>query len=148
MRCYLLRDTHVTVLADLPASVPADAVLIESSKSLDPRRFPTPRLITIWNALPGASPIKRFKDRPSALKRVWAALEALPISSSRTDSKQALVVALLQRAEGASMEELIKATGWQRHSVRGLLSGAIKTKLGLAVSSSKTGDQRLYRIAV
>ena len=123
MRCYLLRDTRVTVLPDQPANVPADAVLIESTKSFDPRRFPLPQLVSIWNALPGSSAIKRFKDRPTALKRVWAALEALPITSSRTDSKQALVISLMQRPEGASMEALIHATGWQPHSVRGLSVG-------------------------
>ena len=147
MRCYLIRNTQVTVLVALPESIPADAILIESIKSIDPRRFPSPLLVTIWNDLPGASPIKRFKDRPAALKRVWAALEELPITSSRTDSKQALVVALIKRPEGASMEALINATGWQPHSVRGLLSGAIKKKLGLKVSSQKDGADRIYRTA-
>ena len=148
MHCYLLRDTDITVMADQPALIPVDAILIESIKSLDPRRFPLTRLVSIWNALPGVSPINRFKDRPSALKRVWTALEALPITSSRTNSKQALVVALLQRAEGVSMDELMQVTGWQPHSVRGLLSGAIKKKRGLTVSSSKNGEHRIYRIAV
>ena len=147
MRCYLIRDTYVTVLAALPASVPADAIAVESVKSFDARRFPTPRLIAIWNALPGMSPVKRFKDRLSGLKRLWAALEALPISSSRTDSKQAMLISLMQRPEGASMDHLMKATGWQRHSVRGLLSGTLRKKLGLTVSWSKDGDHRIYRIA-
>ena len=147
MRCYLIRDTHVTVFAALPASVPADAVVVESVKSLDARRFPTPRLIAVWNELPGLSPVKRFKDRPSGLKRLWAALEALPISSSRTDSKQAKLISLMQRPEGASMDALMKATGWQRHSVRGLLSGTLRKKLGLTVSCNMDGDHRIYRIA-
>ena len=146
MRCYLIRDTHVTVLTTLPLKGSDDAVVIESIKSLDARRFPIPRMIAIWNALPGASPVKRFTDRPAAIKRLWAALEALPVSSSKTDSKQAKLIGLLQRPEGASMEDLMKSTGWQRHSVRGLLSGTLRRKLGLTVSNTITGDRRIYRI--
>ena len=146
MRCYLIRDTHVTVVTALPAKVSDDAVVIESIKSLDARRFPIPRLIEIWNALPGVSPVKRFTDRPAAIKRLWAALEALPISSSRTDSKQAKLIGLLQRPEGASMEDLMETTGWQRHSIRGLLSGVLRKKLGLDVSFMADGNSRIYRI--
>ena len=146
MRCYLIRDTHVTVLTALPSKVSDDAIVIESIKALDARRFPIPRLIALWNALPGASPVKRFADRPAAIKRLWAALEILPISSSRTDSKQAKLIGLLQRPEGASMEDLMKTTGWQAHSVRGLLSGVLRKKLGLEVSLVADGNSRIYRI--
>lgn len=56
------------------------------------------------------------------------------------------VVALLKRPKGATLAELMKATGWQKHSVRGAISGAIKKKLKLAVLSEKAGDVRTYRI--
>jgi len=64
------------------------------------------------------------------------------------ESKQQLCLTLLSRAEGASIEDLQQATGWQSHSVRGFLSGAVKRKLGLALVSEKAeGQQRRYRIA-
>ncbi len=66
----------------------------------------------------------------------------------RPGSKQALLVDLLRRKGGATIAEVVKATGWQPHSVRGAISGALKKKLGLAVASDKVeGRGRVYRIA-
>lgn len=147
MRYYLIRDTHVTALATPPVVVPDDSIVIDTIKSLDARRFPLSRLIAIWNAFPDARSVKHFKDRTVAIKRIWTALEALPLKTSRTDSKQSHLIGLMQRPEGASMEVLMKATGWQRHSIRGLLSGTLRKKMGLTVSQSLEGDTRIYRIA-
>lgn len=62
-------------------------------------------------------------------------------------SKQQKCLDLLARRDGATLAELIAATDWQPHSVRGFLSGAIKKKLGLTLVSSKAdGDVRRYRI--
>ena len=60
--------------------------------------------------------------------------------------KLGALVALLLRPEGASLEAMQAATGWQAHSVRGALSGTIKKKLGLEVASEKTDAGRVYRI--
>jgi len=69
-------------------------------------------------------------------------------ASIRSSTKQALLVGLLQRKEGATTAEAVKATGWQPHSVRGAISGTLKKKLGLAVISDKVeGRGRVYRIA-
>ncbi len=68
-------------------------------------------------------------------------------SSARSGTKQALLVDLLRRKEGATIAEIMKATGWQPHSVRGAISGNLKKKLGLAVVSDKVaGRGRVYRI--
>jgi hypothetical protein len=56
------------------------------------------------------------------------------------------IVALLRRPEGASVEAMMAATGWQAHSVRGAISGAIKKARGLTVASEKTEHGRTYRI--
>ena len=65
----------------------------------------------------------------------------------RPGTKQAQVIDLLRRPQGASIAELVKATGWQQHSVRGVIAGALKKKLGLAVTSKKAEDgERRYWI--
>ena len=66
---------------------------------------------------------------------------------SKPSSKGQQVVKLLARATGASIEDLMKATGWQQHSVRGFLSGTVKKKLGheLISEPDKYGVRR-YRI--
>ncbi len=66
----------------------------------------------------------------------------------RPGTKQALMIDLLKRKKGATIEEIVEATGWQAHSVRGAISGALKKKLGLMVTSEKPDDgARRYRIA-
>ena len=63
-------------------------------------------------------------------------------------TKHAQLLQLLSRPEGASIEDMMLATKWQQHSVRGFLAGTVKKKLGLALTSSKAeGDVRRYRIA-
>lgn len=57
------------------------------------------------------------------------------------------IVAMMRRPKGASISDLIRATAWQAHSVRGAISGTIRKKQGLNVVSEKSGDVRLYRIA-
>jgi hypothetical protein len=65
---------------------------------------------------------------------------------TRSGTKQAKVIQLLRRPVGASIAELAKATGWQSHSLRGVISGALKKKLGLKVASTKEDRGRVYRI--
>lgn len=69
--------------------------------------------------------------------------------TARKGTKTAKILALLQRPEGASLKELRKATGWQAHSVRGFISGALKKKLGLRVDFTPRDDdgERAYRLA-
>jgi hypothetical protein len=64
----------------------------------------------------------------------------------RSDSKLQACLNLLERSEGATLEDLQTATGWQPHSVRGFLSGTIKKKLQLDVASMKEEHGRVYRI--
>ena len=67
---------------------------------------------------------------------------------AREGTKTAKVLALLKRPGGATAKELMKATGWQAHSVRGFLSGTLGKKMGLAVESTKREDgERQYKIA-
>ena len=66
---------------------------------------------------------------------------------SRTDTKQATVIQMLRSAEGATVAQLSAATGWSAHTIHGVLSGTIRKRLGLALTSAKTeGSERTYRI--
>ena len=85
-----------------------------------------------------AKKAKAPKKGPKAAKKEGGA---------RDGSKAAAVLDLLKRSDGASLPELMKATGWQAHSVRGFLSGTVGKKLGLAVVSTKVEDgERTYSI--
>ena len=75
-----------------------------------------------------------------------AAIGARAAGTLRTDTKQAQVIAMLRGADGATVDEIAAATGWQRHTVRGAIAGALKKKLGLDVISEKIeGRGRVYR---
>ncbi len=66
---------------------------------------------------------------------------------TRADSKQALVIGLLQRPEGATIRQICDVTGWRQHTVRGMFAGTFKKRLGLTIRSNKeAGGQRIYRI--
>jgi hypothetical protein len=70
-----------------------------------------------------------------------------PSRTTREGTKQAVLIELLRRAEGATLPQMTEATGWQVHTVRGAMAGALKKKLGLEITSEKqTGTDRVYRI--
>lgn len=71
-----------------------------------------------------------------------------PQRRARDNSKQSQVIAMLQRPEGATTGQIGTATGWRPETVRGMLSGTLRKKLGLIITSSKEpGGERVYRIA-
>ena len=188
----------------------------EDQLALVAELFPTSRLVEIWNALPGVTPVKKFKDRKTAIGRIWAAVIALEVpgesvsdaaevhedeaqetqpepqpepaqepeatvaeeapqtpevapagtelaenatpakkapetprsaNGTREGSKTGLILELLKREGGVSLQELMSAAGWQAHSVRGFLSAIVNKKMGLTVVSTKHEDgTRIYSI--
>ena len=73
--------------------------------------------------------------------------ETLGPVTIRAGTKQAKIIALLQRPEGAAITEIVADTGWQVHSIRGLISGGLKKKLGLHITSERdTIRGRVYRL--
>jgi hypothetical protein len=88
---------------------------------------------------------KKATPAKKAPKAARSAKQAKP-AGVREGSKTATVVALLERKGGATLTEIMKATGWQAHSVRGFISGTLGKKMGRTVQSTKREDgERLYQ---
>ena len=105
---------------------------------------------------PQAKTKVKSKGKPtpkSAAKAAAKAQKAKPAASkkpgaTRDNSKQAQLIKMLERSQGASLDEIVKALEWQAHTVRGAIAGALKKKLGLDVQSEKDERRgRVYRIA-
>jgi hypothetical protein len=94
---------------------------------------------------------KIASTRASAANAIPARKRAAPPGQPTVQSpvtKHAQLLELLNRPEGASIEDMMQATAWQQHSVRGFLAGTVKKKMSLALTSTKAeGDVRRYRIA-
>lgn len=84
------------------------------------------------------------KEKQSAKKA--GRQKAATAPSPRSNSKQAAMIALLQRHKGTTIDELAETTGWQRHSVHGVISGVLRKKLGLNIASEAGANGRTYRI--
>jgi hypothetical protein len=89
-----------------------------------------------------------YTKRPSAKQAVAPPVKATKTSSGRRtpNSKQDQIVTLLRQPKGATLDVLVKTTGWQKHSVRGFLAGTVRKKLKLPLISEKVDGVRTYRI--
>lgn len=111
---------------------------------------------TSKTALPNAKPSSRptptrvTRGQRTPVSTRANIMPAPPVPSngpSQRATKQIACLRLLARPDGATIEDLQSATGWQTHSIRGFLAGAVKKKLGLTLLSSKAeGDLRRYRV--
>ena len=90
----------------------------------------------------------KLRKQTTRKSRAVKAPAAKTQSRTRADSKQAKLIEMLKRTQGASVDEIATAFEWQKHTVRGAIAGALKKKLGLDVKSEKVeGRGTVYRIA-
>jgi hypothetical protein len=163
-------------LADLAATWPANRLIevwngipgLTPVKKFTDRKSAVARIWKAIQSLDGGSPAepattapKRANKAKAAAKQPKKAKTAKVKASkgkrikggdkpaaARDGSKKAEVLGLLQRKGGATLAQIMKATGWQAHSVRGFISGALGKKMGLAVVSvRREDDERVYSIA-
>jgi hypothetical protein len=131
----------MTSNAEEQANTPA-AVTVRPRKPPNGQRCATQAPSYAWQAKAeegqlGRTTAQKPKDRQTGK----------PATVAREGSKAAKVLGLLRRPDGASLKELMKATGWLAHSVRGFLSGTVAKRLGLKLVSAKNEDgERRYTV--
>jgi len=91
---------------------------------------------------PAKSPLSARSVKPS--RQIAAEPKT---NKADAGSKQARVIAMLQSPTGTTIAAVMKATGWQRHSVRGFLAGVVRKRLELKLASKKVNGNRIYQIA-
>jgi len=151
MRIYIIGNDGITLCREPPATVDKGEIAVSSNEELHAARLSGKRLLALWNALPGIEKRTKVGDRETLIDQLWSAVEALPDpdqqAAAKRPSKQDAVISMLQRSEGATVEEVASAMGWQRHTVSGLFSGTLKKKLRLSLASATEERGRVYRIA-
>ena len=152
MRVYIIGNDGIILCREPPAAVNEGEIVVASKEELHAPQLSGKRLLALWNALPGVEKRRKVGDRDTLIDQLWSAIEALPdpdqpSDTKRRPSKQEAVIAMLQRPEGATVDEVAGVMGWQRHTVRGLFSGTLKKKLGLTLASATEERGRVYRIA-
>ena len=151
MRIYIIGNDGMTLCRTAPATVNNGEIAVASNEELHAAPLSAKRLLALWNALPSVEKRKKVGDRDALIDQLWSAIEVLPDPEPQSDpklpSKQEVVISMLRLPEGATVDEVASVTGWQRHTVRGVLSGTLKKKLRLTLASAKEERGRVYRIA-
>ena len=141
MRIYIIANDGITLCHEIPAAMTEGEIAVASKEELQAAPLAGKRLLALWNALPRVEKRRKVGDRAALIDQLWTAIEALPEPEPQSDakrpSKQGEVIAMLRRPEGATVDEVASAMGWQRHTVRGLFSGTLKKKLGLTLPRRK-----------
>jgi Protein of unknown function (DUF3489) len=165
MRFEITSDDHILSITDdfqTEANSHGSAFATERELHELAGAWPMKRLIAIWNSFPGVQAVQKFENRTIAIARIWRAIQPRAEQSDETmarptrartssriafrdGSKAAQVCTLLHRPEGATLDEIRSATGWQAHTVRGFISRTLR-KQGRRVRSFRKDGERVYRL--
>src|SRR6516162_11306125 len=126
MRIYIIGNDGIALCRKVPAKVSDGEIVVASKEELQAAALSGKRLLALWNALPSVDKRRKVGDRAALIDQLWSAIETLPEPKPQSDtkrpSKQDAVIAMLRRPEGATVDEVASATGWQRHTVRGIFA--------------------------
>src|SRR5215475_12105886 len=110
MRIYIISNDGITLCRAAPATVNEGEIAVASKEDLHAARLSGKRLLALWNALPGVEKRRKVGDREALIDQLWSAIEALPDpephSETKRSSKQDAVIAMLQRPEGVTIDEV------------------------------------------
>jgi hypothetical protein len=177
MAIYTIDDRNIITMHSATPPNGSAGLRFDSMKALDKAtaEWPVSRLAEVRNNLPvdGLKPVKKFMDRKTAVAWIWAAIQNLTPApapdaalgakhaakarnrpqtdagapEAREGSKKAIILTMLRSRTGATLAQIMEATEWQPHTVRGFISGVIGKQLGLNVESTRTDSgERRYRI--
>jgi len=153
VRIYIIGNDGITLCREPSATINDGEIAVASKEELHAVPLSGKRLLQLWNALPGIEKRRKVGDREALIDQLWSAIKGLPEpdpqpqSAAKRPSKQDAVISMLHRPEGATVDEVASAMGWQRHTVRGLFAGTLKKKLGLTLASATEERGRVLRIA-
>jgi len=116
MRIYIIGDDGITLCREPPAAVNKGEIIVASNEQLHATQLCGKRLLALWNALPDIERRRKVGDRDALIDQLRLAIEALPEPQpeAKGPSGQDAVIAMPCRAEGATLDEVVIATGWQR----------------------------------
>jgi Protein of unknown function (DUF3489) len=123
------------------------AEVVRRTASHKPHEAPMTRTKSQRKPIAKSRPMKKSTRRKSSEPQVRADAASAALGTTRSGTKSAQVVAMLNDQAGTTIAAISAATGWQEHSVRGFLAGVIRKKLGLNLVSEPAESGRLYRIS-
>ena len=161
-------ENRIRALGPGEANETTDLLRFKSEQALAElaKQWPATRMVEIWNGIAGVTPVRKFMSRSIAVERIWQAIRNLTPAGAEPKpketprkaqaareavggerSKKDMLIALLSNGADVTLDQLVTASGWQKHSIRGFLSGTLKKQMGLKVISARNSEgQRVYRV--